>query len=177
MRKLGVWSVAVFFLGLAVQTSTAAEDDPQQKPPQTPSFWSRLAFWRQQEEESPEKILLDHNDAEHAKIQKAEAAEKDREVRRQAEINRAREAYFRRNKALAQLREFAEKADNQEMLGRLDNLENRVWTVYLKKSGKGTESEAPVANASPTRTTPETARGPAGPERKRSPSLRKEEEQ
>jgi hypothetical protein len=175
MRKLGVWGMAAtVVLGLAVQTSSAAEDDASQKPPQSQSIWSRMAFWRQQD--PPDKILTDRIDSQQAAIQKAEAAEKERDARRLAEIQRAREVYFRRNKALAQLREFAVKADDQEMLKRLDNLDNRVWAVYLKKSSKGTENQTPVAESPPARTATEASRIPAGYERRRAQSLRKEEE-
>ena len=66
--------------------------------------------------------------------------------------------------------------DGMKISERLDNLENRVWALYLKKSGKGTENEPSVAAASSTRSTKDSTRIPAGNERRRAQSQRKEEE-
>jgi hypothetical protein len=140
MRKLRVWGMtAILGLGLAAHSSAAAGDEEPGKPSR--SWFGRMFAG------PPEKIdIIEEAVEATTKGAGTEAQPEDNspaaEMQRHANYFRARDDFFRREKALDRLMEFAMQTGQQDLVKRVEALTERAWKVYQRKSGGQVGPEA-----------------------------------
>ena len=124
MRKLGVWGMAVTLcLGLAASRGRAGDDKGESS-----SGWGLPRIFGP----APEPEAKKSDAAEEARRAAAEA--RARAERRQKRAAQAREDFLRRDAVCTCLMEFAIRNEDRELQKKVEELTERAWQVYLKRT-------------------------------------------
>lgn len=135
MRELQVWGMtAILGLGLAAHSVAVAGDEEPKKPSR--SWLGRWFAPPIDTIEDTQEAINKKNDKEDVK-KDAEPRDTtvEKETQKQNALLKAQEDYFRREKVLDKLSQFAMESGDQELTKRIETLTERTWKVYQKKTG------------------------------------------
>jgi hypothetical protein len=125
MRRLCVWTVTVLILAAP---ALARAGDPDDDSSSKGSWFSRLFSGKSQAPAQPKEKKMDKNDA----------AERYAASRKAAVVSQAREKneWLRRVAVCDKLRDIAALTNDDELLRKADQLDQRAWETYQKRTAR-----------------------------------------